>query len=159
MDFVGLSPRTGGSSVCGASYLKVSRRNHVFELTAAHCVCLDRLWTCKVRGWVPRCRHARGSAKEQKRAVVFSGWVFYLISLGGQAPHVLRAHVWALNTRGEPNEIEWTIRVLTGCSTAPFCRPFGRPPVHQLLRARQRGETSLSHPEGEEPFLSAHLQW
>ena len=29
----------------------------------------------------------------QKRAVAFSGWVFFLISLGGQAPHVLRAHM------------------------------------------------------------------
>ena len=28
-----------------------------------------------------------------KRAVIFVGWVFFLISLGGQAPHVLRAHM------------------------------------------------------------------
>ena len=45
---------------------------------------------------------------------MFFGWVFFLISLGGQAPHVLRAPMWALNTRGEPNEIELPIRVLTG---------------------------------------------
>ena len=31
-----------------------------------------------------------------------------MIPLGGQAPHVLRAHMWALNTCGEPNEIELT---------------------------------------------------
>ena len=44
--------------------------------------------------------------------VMFSGWVFFLtpiyISLGGQAQHVLRAQMWALNTCGEPNEIELT---------------------------------------------------
>ena len=39
---------------------------------------------------------------------MFFGWVFFLISLRGQAPHVLRAHMWALNTCGEPNEIELT---------------------------------------------------
>ena len=38
------------------------------------------------------------------------GWVCFLISLGGQAPHVLRAHTWAHmgHTRGGPNEIELT---------------------------------------------------
>ena len=53
-----------------------------------------------------------------------------MISLGGQAPHVLRAHVWALNTCGEPNEIELAIRVLTSyfiCITAPFAGPAGPP--------------------------------
>ena len=45
---------------------------------------------------------------QKKRAVIFFGWVFFLISLGGQAPHVLRDHMWAFNTCGEPNEIELT---------------------------------------------------
>ena len=40
----------------------------------------------------------------RKRAVIHFGWVFFLISLG--SPRVLRAHMWALNTCGEPNEIE-----------------------------------------------------
>ena len=31
-----------------------------------------------------------------------------------------RAHMWALNTGGGPNEIESTIRVLTDCVAAPF---------------------------------------
>ena len=41
-------------------------------------------------------------------AVVFVGWVFFLSSLGGQAPHVLRAPMGVHRTCGEPNEIEWT---------------------------------------------------
>ena len=44
-----------------------------------------------------------------------------MISLGGQAPHVLRAHIG--HTCGEPDEIELTIRVLTGSFTALFIRP------------------------------------
>ena len=44
----------------------------------------------------------------RKRAVIHFGWVFFLISLGGRAPRVLRAHMWALNTCGEPNDIELT---------------------------------------------------
>ena len=44
-----------------------------------------------------------------KGAVVFFGWVFVLISLGGQAPHVLTAHTADMgHTCGEPNEIELT---------------------------------------------------
>ena len=43
---------------------------------------------------------------------MFFAWVFFLISFGGQAPHVLRAHMG--RTCGEPNKIELTIRVLTG---------------------------------------------
>ena len=43
-----------------------------------------------------------------------------MISLGVQAPRVLRARMWALNTCGEPNEIELTIRVLTADCAAPF---------------------------------------
>ena len=38
-------------------------------------------------------RHAVQEPCLRKRAVVFFGWVFFLISSGGQAPHVLRAHV------------------------------------------------------------------
>ena len=37
---------------------------------------------------------------------MFFGWVFFLISSGGQAPHVLRAHMG--RTCGEPDEIELT---------------------------------------------------
>ena len=58
-----------------------------------------------------------------RRAVLFVGWGFFLVSLGGQTPHVLRAPMWALNTRGEPNEIELTVRVLTDDFTASFSRP------------------------------------
>ena len=43
-----------------------------------------------------------------ERPATFPGWVFFLISLGGQAPHVLRAHMWALTSCGGPNEIELT---------------------------------------------------
>ena len=39
-----------------------------------------------------------------KRAVMFFGWVFFLVSFGGQALHVLRAHRG--RTCGEPNENE-----------------------------------------------------
>ena len=42
--------------------------------------------------------------RNRERAVIFSGLVFFLISLGGQAPHVLRAHMGVLNTCGEPTE-------------------------------------------------------
>ena len=42
-----------------------------------------------------------------------------MIPLGGQAPNVLRARMWALNTCGEPTEIESTIRVLTGVMLPP----------------------------------------
>jgi len=44
----------------------------------------------------------------QRRAVIRFGWVFFLISLGGQAPHVLRAQMGVHRTCGEPNEIELT---------------------------------------------------
>ena len=43
-----------------------------------------------------------------KRAVTFFGWVFQEIPLGGQAPHVLRAHMGVHRTCGGPNEIELT---------------------------------------------------
>ena len=52
----------------------------------------------------PRCR----APPQAKRAAVFFGWVFFLISLRGQAPHVPGAHMWALNACGEPTEIELT---------------------------------------------------
>ena len=42
----------------------------------------------------------------RKRAANFFRLGFFLISLGGQAPHV--RPMWALNTCGEPNEIELT---------------------------------------------------
>ena len=42
-----------------------------------------------------------------ERAVIPSGWALFLISLGGQAPHMLRAHMG--HTCGEPNEIELTV--------------------------------------------------
>ena len=51
-------------------------------------------------------RVARVEACSQKRAVMCFGWVFFLISLGGQAPHV--RPMWALSTCGEPNGIELT---------------------------------------------------
>ena len=41
-----------------------------------------------------------------KETVMFCGRAFFLILLGGQAPHVLRAHVG--HTRGEPNGTELT---------------------------------------------------
>ena len=41
-----------------------------------------------------------------KREVLSFGWVFSLISLGGQAPHVNVRPMWALSTCGEPNETE-----------------------------------------------------
>ena len=50
--------------------------------------------------WLPRSMGTRSV----KRAVMFLGWVFFLISLG--SPHVLRAHMG--RTCGEPNEIELT---------------------------------------------------
>ena len=61
-----------------------------------------------------------------KRAVIFLGGGIFLISSG--SPHVLRAHTGALNTCGEPNEIELTIRVLTDDVAAP--RTAGAP-VHR----------------------------
>ena len=44
--------------------------------------------------------------RTRTRGVMFCGWVFYLISLGGQAPHVLWAHMG--RACGGPNEIELT---------------------------------------------------
>ena len=58
--------------------------------------------------------------RPEKKTVIFFGWVFFLGSSGGQAPHVLRAHTRVHRTCGGPNGIELTIRVLTGCFTAPF---------------------------------------
>jgi len=54
---------------------------------------------------------AGGGVGQEKSAVPFFGWVFFLTSLVGRAPHV--RPMWALNTRGEPNEIDLTIRALT----------------------------------------------
>ena len=47
-------------------------------------------------------------SRSRKRAVIFFGWVFFLISSGGQAPHVRCTPMWALSTCGEPDEIELT---------------------------------------------------
>ena len=55
------------------------------------------------------------------RAVMFFGWVFFLISSGGQAPHVRRTHM--AHTCGEPDEIELTIRVPADYFTALFQDP------------------------------------
>ena len=41
-----------------------------------------------------------------KKVVIFFGWVVFLTSLGGQAPHVSLAHMG--HACGEPNEIELT---------------------------------------------------
>ena len=43
---------------------------------------------------------------KKKKVVIFFGWVFFLISLGGQAPHVRCTPMG--HTCGEPNEIELT---------------------------------------------------
>ena len=51
---------------------------------------------------VQRARLARVRACARKRAVIYFGWVFFLISLG--SPHVRPMG----RTRGEPNEIELT---------------------------------------------------
>ena len=79
-----------------------------------------------------------------KKAARFFGWVFLLISLGGQAPHVLRAHMGVHRTCGEPNEINLTIRALTddyrpAMITAPPCRrACSRPrPAPRRVCARQ----------------------
>ena len=53
-------------------------------------------------------RALRPNSGQQKSGTIFRVG-FSLISLGGQAPHVLRAHMWALNTCGEPSEIELTV--------------------------------------------------
>jgi len=71
----------------------------------------------------------------EKSGTVY-GRVFFLISLGGQAPHVPRAHMWALNTCGEPNEIELAIRVLTDGST-----------FHSTFHSRAHGWLYLSFVE------------
>ena len=69
-----------------------------------------------------------------------------MISLGGQAPHVLRAHMWALNTCGEPNDIELTIRVLADYPTAPFP---GHPQATFLLSMRYYDDRAVQfHPHG-----------
>jgi len=68
-----------------------------------------------------------GVGPAAKRPVIFFGWVFFLISLGGQAPHV--RPMWALNTCGEPNEIE---------STAPHGSLYG---IFQAGRARREPAT------------------
>ena len=43
----------------------------------------------------------------KEKGILF-GRVFFLISLGGRAPHVLRAHMGGYRTCGEPDEIELT---------------------------------------------------
>jgi hypothetical protein len=57
-----------------------------------------------------------------------------LISLGGQALRVLSAHMWALNTCGEPTKIELTIRVLTDS----FAAPFQAWPAYSVARRSRR---------------------
>ena len=71
---------------------------------------------------------------------MFFGWVFYLISLGGQAPHVLRAHVG--RTCGEPNGIDLTIRVLTDYYMIP---PLSRYEGGGLIRHQYLVSTSTTH--------------
>ena len=74
-----------------------------------------------------------------------------MISLGGQAPRVLRAHMWALNTCGEPNELELpTAHGLCYRSFSGYAAPGGDdvPPAgqhlrHGLVRARRRGHARV----------------
>ena len=65
-------------------------------------------------------------ARPAERAVIFFGWVFFLINISLGSPHVLLAHMWALNTRGEPNEIELT------AAHGLFYRSAHRRPRRQL---------------------------
>ena len=62
--------------------------------------------------------HVEFEDGQLKRTVIFSGWGFFWISLGGQAPHV--RPMWALNTRVGPNEIELTGPPLTDGFTGLF---------------------------------------
>ena len=82
----------------------------------------------------------------RKRAVVYFGWVFFLISSGGQAPHVQCTPMGALSTCGEPDEIELTpmgVKLNTRIRDAhlavvPEQRPLRRrqplPPAHRHER-------------------------
>ena len=85
-------------------------------------------------------------------AVIFFERVFFLISLG--PPHVLRAHMWALNTRGEPNEIESTAahRLLccfAGCSniSATWSRRSRRTTC--VSRSARTSRTWSARPRGK----------
>ena len=78
-----------------------------------------------------------------------SGWVFFLIPLGGQAPHMLRAHMG--HTCGEPNEIELT------AAHGSFYRPVERYPPGEALVSntqpldyaeRYATRAVQSHPDG-----------
>ena len=51
---------------------------------------------------------AKLACSRRKRAIAFSTWVFFLISLGGQAPHVRCIRPMGRARRGGPNEMELT---------------------------------------------------
>ena len=80
-----------------------------------------------------------------------------MVSVGGQAPHVLRAHVWALNACREPNEIESPT-----AANGVFYRPFPGDPLHGGLPRQRCAGPDLTvaavhrpdHPRGEvQPVL------
>ena len=60
------------------------------------------------------------------RVVICLGWVSFLISLGGQAPHALRARMGVHRTCGEPDEIGSTPM---GVALNGSGRVHGRVPV------------------------------
>ena len=68
----------------------------------------------------------------------------FLISLGGQAPHV--RPMWALNTCGEPNEIALTIRVLADCFVLTgLFQVQGRGGAQPRLDARTSRHVMIRH--------------
>ena len=81
----------------------------------------------------------------EKERVMFFGWVFFLISLGGQAPHVRPMGVH--RACGEPNEIELTpigvksngsrrVRCVKSCTRIPLL------PCHTNMKQLQRPSTN-----------------
>jgi len=71
-----------------------------------------------------------------------------LISSRGQAPHVPRAHVGRIHVR-EPNETEFTIRMLTGLSCFVSPPPFpGRKPGFARVKVDSKflGRTMIQAP-------------
>ena len=95
-DFVLLAARTEGPHG-GASYVWRARRNQRRHPPEIYYRPLCWAGLRRPTGWpsLPTARSVRSGwggwgtrTRSQKRVVIFFGWVFFLISLGGQAPHV-----------------------------------------------------------------------
>ena len=119
-----------------------------------HPKCIAALSRAQGRRGVEQTQDVRRGARggQHKRRQCFSGGYFFLISFGGQAPHVLRAHM-GMHTCGEPNEIELT------AAHRLFYRPLFRPRPSTLTRKTRKTRSQTATNLTNLPTTRPARQW